>query len=203
MEEVLQRQPERIRNFLLQTSILDRLSGPLCDAVTGREDGQAMLETLERGNLFVVPLDDRRQWYRYHHLFAEVLQARLLEALPTQVAILHRRASAWHERTACPPMQSATRWRRGFRACRSLIELEVGMMRGRLSGGNLEGLGANCCRAESWRTARTRRVLCLCFITRRTGCRRGPPTRCRTVAGYSGTLERATASPLGGEGRRE
>ena len=68
VEEVLQRQPEHIRSFLLQTAILDRLSGPLCDAVTGQKDGRCILETLERDNLFVVPLDDQRQWYRYHHL---------------------------------------------------------------------------------------------------------------------------------------
>ena len=73
VEEVLQRQPERVRSFLLQTAILDRLNGPLCDAVTGQEDGSARLEALERGNFFVVPLDDKRHWYRYHHLFADVL----------------------------------------------------------------------------------------------------------------------------------
>jgi ATP/maltotriose-dependent transcriptional regulator MalT len=77
VEEVLQRQPERIRSFLLQTSVLDRLCGSLCDAVTGEGDGSGMLEALECGNLFVVPLDDQRQWYRYHHLFADMLQARL------------------------------------------------------------------------------------------------------------------------------
>ena len=86
VEEVLQRQPERVRSFLLQTSILDRLCGPLCNAVTGQEDGKAMLETLERGNLFVIPLDDQRQWYRYHHLFAEVLQAHLREEQPDRVS---------------------------------------------------------------------------------------------------------------------
>jgi LuxR family maltose regulon positive regulatory protein len=68
VEEVLQRQSEDVQSFLLQTSILQRLSGPLCNAVTGRETGQAMLETLERANLFVVPLDDKRRWYRYHQL---------------------------------------------------------------------------------------------------------------------------------------
>ena len=73
VEEVLQRQPEPVRSFLLQTAILDRLNGPLCDAVTGQEEGNARLEALERGNFFVVPLDDKRHWYRYHHLFAEVL----------------------------------------------------------------------------------------------------------------------------------
>ena len=66
-EEVLQRQPDQVRDFLLHTSVLDRLNGPLCDAVTGRAGGKAMLEALDRGNLFLVALDDRRQWYRYHH----------------------------------------------------------------------------------------------------------------------------------------
>ena len=97
VEEVLQRQPEHVRSFLLQTSILDRLSGPLCDAVTGQDGGKAMLEALDRGNLFLVPLDDRRQWYRYHHLFADVLRARLLDEQPDLVPDLHRRASAWYE----------------------------------------------------------------------------------------------------------
>jgi LuxR family maltose regulon positive regulatory protein len=96
-EEVLQRQPEHVQDFLLQTSILDRLSGPLCDAVTGQGGGKAMLEALERGNLFLVPLDDRRRWYRYHHLFADVLQARLLDEQHHHVPDLHRRASAWYE----------------------------------------------------------------------------------------------------------
>src|SRR5712691_11293513 len=97
VEEVLQRQPEPVRSFLLQTAILDRLSGPLCDAVTGQEEGNARLEALERGNFFVVPLDDKRHWYRYHHLFAEVLSAHLLAEQPDQVSTLHRRASEWYE----------------------------------------------------------------------------------------------------------
>jgi LuxR family maltose regulon positive regulatory protein len=92
-EEVLARQPERVQTFLLQTSILVRLSGPLCDAVTGQGGGKAMLEALDRGNLFLVPLDDRRRWYRYHHLFADVLQARLVDEQPGQMPDLHRRAS--------------------------------------------------------------------------------------------------------------
>ncbi len=96
-EEVLQRQPDRVQAFLLQTAILGRLSGPLCDAVTGLGGGKAMLEALDRGNLFLVPLDDRRRWYRYHHLFADVLQARLLDEHPGQVQELHRRACAWYE----------------------------------------------------------------------------------------------------------
>jgi LuxR family maltose regulon positive regulatory protein len=97
IEEVLQRQSERVRSFLLQTSMLDRLSGPLCDAVTGRDDGKGMLEALERDNLFVVPLDDKRHWYRYHHLFADVLRAHLPEELPDHLPQLHQRAAAWFE----------------------------------------------------------------------------------------------------------
>ena len=96
-EEVLQRQSDRVQAFLPQTSILGRLTGPLCDAVTGQGGGKAMLEALDRGNLFLVPLDDRRRWYRYHHLFADVLQARLLDEQPGQVPDLHRRASVWYE----------------------------------------------------------------------------------------------------------
>jgi LuxR family maltose regulon positive regulatory protein len=102
-EEVLQRQPDRVQAFLLQTSILGRLSGPLCDAVTGQDGGTAMLAALDRGNLFLVPLDDRRRWYRYHQLFADVLRARLLDEQPGQVPDLHRRASAWHEQNGDPP----------------------------------------------------------------------------------------------------
>ena len=97
VEEVLQRQAEPVRQFLLRTSILARLSGPSCDAVTGEGGGKAMLEQLDRGNLFLVPLDDRRQWYRYHHLFADVLLARLMDEQSDIVPDLHRRASAWYE----------------------------------------------------------------------------------------------------------
>ena len=76
-DEVLARQPAAVQQFLLHTSILERLSGPLCDAVTEQEGSQAMLEALDRANLFVVALDDERRWYRYHHLFAEVLRSHL------------------------------------------------------------------------------------------------------------------------------
>jgi LuxR family maltose regulon positive regulatory protein len=99
-EEVLRRQPEDVRAFLLQTSILDRLSGPLCDAVTGRADGQEMLEGLERANLFTIPLDEERRWYRYHHLFSEFLRDRLHRTQPDQAPQLHRKASAWYEHNA-------------------------------------------------------------------------------------------------------
>lgn len=91
VEEVLDRQPDDVRAFLLDTCVLDQLSGGLCDALTGRSDGQAMLETLERENLFVVPLDDERRWYRYHHLFADALRARRTD----RGGELHAAASRW------------------------------------------------------------------------------------------------------------
>ena len=97
-EEVLNRQTAEVKRFLMQTSILDRLSGSLCDAVTGRGDGKATLAALERANLLLVPLDDRRRWYRYHRLFADALQSLLLDAEPEGVADLHRRASGWFDR---------------------------------------------------------------------------------------------------------
>ena len=111
-DEVLQQQPEHIQSFLLLTSILNHLNGPLCDAVTGFRDetsasaisnlqsvlaGQLILEQLESANLFLVPLDDERRWYRYHHLFADLLRSRLEQMLPDQIPTLHRRASAWYE----------------------------------------------------------------------------------------------------------
>ncbi len=96
-EEVLQRQPEDVRRFLLRTSILDRLTGTLCDAVTGLDGGQAMLEVLDLRNLFVIPLDGHREWYRYHLLFADVLRTRLQREEPALVRDLHRRASVWYE----------------------------------------------------------------------------------------------------------
>jgi LuxR family maltose regulon positive regulatory protein len=95
-EEVLSRQSEQVQSFLLHTSILERLCGSLGEAVSGQEGGQVML-ALERANLFVVPLDDERRWYRYHHLFAEVLKNRLEQAWPELVPELHRRASAWYQ----------------------------------------------------------------------------------------------------------
>lgn len=100
VDEVLDRQPAHLRRFLLDTSVLDRLCGPLCDAVTGPADGMpgsAVLEMFERRNLLLVPLDDHRRWYRYHHLFGDVLQARLLAERPEDVAGLHGRASGWYD----------------------------------------------------------------------------------------------------------
>jgi LuxR family maltose regulon positive regulatory protein len=96
-EEVLDRQPDEVRGFLLESSILQRLSGPLCDAVTGRSDSQALLERVERANLFLVPLDEVRGWWRYHHLFADLLRMRLQQQRPDRVPELHRAAAAWSE----------------------------------------------------------------------------------------------------------
>jgi LuxR family maltose regulon positive regulatory protein len=97
VEEVLGRQSDQVCSFLLQTSVLHRLTGPLCDAVVGTAGGKAMLEALDCANLFLVPLDDRRRWYRYHHLFAGVLQVHLLAEQPEAIAGLHRRAADWYE----------------------------------------------------------------------------------------------------------
>jgi len=92
--EVLDRAPDAVRDFLRRTAILDRLSAPLCDALTGRDDSQAMLEYLDSANLFLVPLDNRREWYRYHILFADVLRLQLIEG---ERAELHQKAGAWFE----------------------------------------------------------------------------------------------------------
>ena len=95
-EEVLEQQDEQLRAFLLETSVLDRLSGPLCDAVTGGEGSQALLEQAERAGLFLIPLDEVRGWWRYHHLFADLLRARLQQEQPGRAAQLHRNAAAWY-----------------------------------------------------------------------------------------------------------
>ena len=96
VDEVLARQPEEVRDFLLHTAVLERLTGSLCDQVTDRGDSTRLLADLERDNLFVVALDTERAWYRYHHLFADVLHARLLAEQPEQVPVLHQRASEWY-----------------------------------------------------------------------------------------------------------
>ena len=95
-EQVLDRQPEEIQRFLLQTSILDRLNGDLCDAITGRKDGRVLLERLFDDNLFLIPLDDEQQWYRYHHLFADLLRNFQNTLQKDQTAELHQRASHWY-----------------------------------------------------------------------------------------------------------
>lgn len=104
IEEVLQQQPEDVQAFLLQTAVLERLNGSLCNALTGQHNGQQMLVYLEQANLFLIPLDQERRWYRYHHLFAELLRERLRQGAALSVeevesvgAELHRRASQWYE----------------------------------------------------------------------------------------------------------
>jgi ATP/maltotriose-dependent transcriptional regulator MalT len=101
-EEVLSRQPPEIQQFLARTSLLARFCAPLCDAVTGITGAAAIIEVLERENLFLVPLDDNRQWYRYHHLFAQLLRSRLARTEPALLTTLHERASAWHEEAGQP-----------------------------------------------------------------------------------------------------
>ena len=97
IEEVLTQQSEHIRSFLLRTSILNHLTGPLCNALTGGNDGQEVLESLDRANLFIVPLDEERRWYRYHHLFVSLLRQRLHQEHHELVSELHQHASEWYE----------------------------------------------------------------------------------------------------------
>jgi LuxR family maltose regulon positive regulatory protein len=102
IEEVLDQQPEDIQTFLLRTAILNRLTGSLCDVITGQESSQATLEILDRANLFITPMDDERRWYRYHHLFADLLRQRLRQSHPEQIPLLHMRASEWCENNNLP-----------------------------------------------------------------------------------------------------
>jgi LuxR family maltose regulon positive regulatory protein len=132
-QEVLQRQTDQVTTFLTQTAILDRLSGPLCDAVTGQQGGKAMLDALDRGNLFLVPLDNNRHWYRYHHLFADVLRTRLVDEQSDRVPELHRRASHWYQQNG-DPAEAIRHALAGedFERAADLIELAVpAMMRSR------------------------------------------------------------------------
>ncbi len=96
--EVLAKQPEPLTSFLMQTSILERLCGPLCDAVTGQTRGQHTLERLQQANLFIIPMDSQRYWYRYHHLFRDLLRKLLQQESPQIIPELHQRASTWYER---------------------------------------------------------------------------------------------------------
>jgi len=123
-EEVLRRQPEPVQRFLLQTSVLDRLCGPLCNAVTGDSDGGSMLSQLQGANLFITPLDDEQYWYRYHRLFADLLGNLLRKEMPPESILeLHRRASTWHEQngSVCEAMRHALASGDSARAAR-LIE---------------------------------------------------------------------------------
>jgi LuxR family maltose regulon positive regulatory protein len=120
VDEVLARQPEEVQTFLRRTSILERFCAPLCEYVVGGNEGMDIIDTLDRSNLFLIPLDDHRQWYRYHHLFADFLRQRLRECEPDSIPELHRRASQWYENeglvdeaiqhaVACGDLESATR----------------------------------------------------------------------------------------------
>ena len=102
VDDVLSKQPAEVYRFLTRTSILPRFCAPLCDAVTGSADGAAIIELLERENLFVVPLDESREWFRYHHLFAQVLRAQLARTESAVVPVLHERASGWHRASGSP-----------------------------------------------------------------------------------------------------
>ena len=134
-DEVLNQRPKGTLNFLLRTSILDRLCGPLCDAVTGDSGGQSILENLEHANLFITSLDDEGKWYRYHHLFAEVLQERLRRSQPEEVSSFYRRASEWFEGSGsiAEAIEYALRGRDWPRAIR-LIEfnMEGAQLRGEI-----------------------------------------------------------------------
>jgi LuxR family maltose regulon positive regulatory protein len=102
MEEVLKVQTDDIKEFLLQTSILEQMSAPLCNAVLNRNDSQSILETLERNNMFVIPLDTERCWYRYHHLFADLLKQRLHLREKAEINKLHNKASQWFNNNSMP-----------------------------------------------------------------------------------------------------
>ncbi|MBI9045956.1 MAG: hypothetical protein JEZ06_15800 [Anaerolineaceae bacterium] len=103
LEEVLEQQSESMQTFLLKTAILKRLSGPLCDAITQESNGQSILETLEQANLFIISLDNEQRWYRYHHLFADLLRKRLQQIYPEIIPALHIQASDWHNQNKLFP----------------------------------------------------------------------------------------------------
>ena len=131
VEEVLQRQSEDVRSFLLQTSILERLCGALCDSVTEQEGGRDRLEALERANIFVISLDDQREWYRYQHLFADVLKARAMEEHPEKMPILHLRASKWYaQNDSLPDAIHHALAAKDFERAAGLIELAYPVMDG-------------------------------------------------------------------------
>ena len=126
--ELLTRLPPERLSFLLRTSILDRFSAPLCDAVLDRQDSAQEIAELEHSNLFVVPLDRRREWYRYHHLFRDVLRAELARRNARSVPSLHRRASRWHEREGTP--EEAVQHALAAKDMRRAAELVVHAARG-------------------------------------------------------------------------
>ena len=129
-EEVMRRQEPQTQSFLIQTSILDRLTGPLCDALTGRQDGQAMLERLEAANLFLMPLDQDRRWYRYHVLFRDLLRQRLSASQPALLPDLHHKACLWleHAGLTAEAVQHALAARDFERAARLIERVTITMV---------------------------------------------------------------------------
>ena len=190
VEEVLHQQPEDVQTFLLRTSILDRLCGSLCDAVLGSPSasGQETLEYLEHANLFIVPLDNERRWYRYHHLFADVLRMHLMAEQPDQVSVLHRRASEWYEHngSAADAIRHALA-AEDFERAATLVELAVPEMRRNRQGATVTELG--WLKALPDELVRFRPVLCVdyayaLFGGGELGGRGGPTAGRRTVAGH-------------------
>ena len=160
VEEVLQRLPENSRSFLLQTSILERLTAPLCDAVTDRDNSQSILDSLEKTNLFLFPLDDERGWYRYHHLFADLLRSFLQHAQPSRIPELHAKASAWYEGQGLmsEAIQHALKVPDPGEAARLMEQVALEML-----------LRGEVITIQNWSTwiaeeqARQRPILCVCF----------------------------------------
>jgi LuxR family maltose regulon positive regulatory protein len=173
---VLARQADDVVSFLLETSLLDRLCGPLCDALTGRNDGQEMLERLDAADLFLIPLDEERRWWRYHHLFADLLRVRLQHERGERAPDLHRAAAAWHEQHGFPDeaVRHATAAGDVAWAAR-LIELNVeGLLR--RSEGAILGRWLSVLPAQ---TLRTRPRLCLAQAVRpRSRATQPSSTRC-------------------------
>ncbi|MBA4384259.1 MAG: helix-turn-helix transcriptional regulator [Anaerolinea sp.] len=142
VEEVLKHQPDHIRYFLLQTSILSRLSGQLCNYVTGIEDSVEILDLLEQSNLFIIPLDDQRQWYRYHHLFTDMLLAYLIQTQPDSLSNLHKRASTWYEKDGkLPDAIHHALAAKDFERAAKLVELAIPEMRRNRQGATVTELG--------------------------------------------------------------
>jgi len=157
-DEVLRQQSAAIQEFLLQTSILDRLSAPLCEAVTGRGDSQHLLQTFEQANLFIVPLDQDRKWYRYHHLFSDLLRHRLRTTQSQAEAPLHRRASEWHE--AAGNLPEAIQHALSASDLQQAAHLISRISRGMVGGGEIVTL-LQWCRALPNEVLRANPVLCL------------------------------------------
>ena len=211
VEEVLQQQSESIQTFLLRTSILDRLCGPLCDAVLGspsasgqETSGQETLEYLEHANLFIVPLDDERHWYRYHHLFADVLRMHLMAEQPDQVSALHRRASEWYEHngSTADAIRHALA-AEDFARAADLVELVMSSHEPQSTVCHVAGLAKGTTRRAGPRQARAQYLVCLGVnVLRRARGRGAPAAGRRTVAGHDGRHARATGIPGGGDGRR-